>query len=47
VDTLLSDLSDIKTNFENIGLELNFSKCELFIQINVMVSIIENSNSII
>ncbi|XP_061706329.1 uncharacterized protein LOC133517161 [Cydia pomonella] len=30
VDTVLSDLYTIKTEFRNIGLELNFSKCELY-----------------
>ncbi|XP_063368267.1 uncharacterized protein LOC134656640 [Cydia amplana] len=31
VDTVTSDLSTIKTEFRNIGLEINFSKCELYI----------------
>lgn len=31
IDTVLSDLSTLKTNFESIGLDLNYNKCELYI----------------
>lgn len=31
-NTVLADLSQIKNKFQSIGLELNFNKCELFIQ---------------
>ncbi|XP_061708509.1 uncharacterized protein LOC133518810 [Cydia pomonella] len=31
VNTVLSDLSFVRSSFENIGLDLNFCKCELFI----------------
>ncbi|XP_063617938.1 uncharacterized protein LOC134790882 [Cydia splendana] len=31
LESVLSDLSTIKSKFETIGLELNYSKCELFI----------------
>jgi hypothetical protein len=32
LESVLSDLSTVKSKFQSIGLELNYSKCELFIQ---------------